>query len=175
MRVRIISRFRFTFIFRNAGGRLLALFAESKIISCILEFILIVILFEIGRCESFHRHLVSRFSIRYAKYHERNVTKKREKEFPWRSASRVFDVWRNRRVFSRKEPRKGETCFWDRVTHIRIRDCPLIPIACAMQSVAPRCNAVAARPLSRRPQARKWRYPPCLHTRVGRPVEANVS
>lgn len=51
--------------------------------------------------------------------------------------------------------RKGETCFWDRVTHIRIRDCPLIPIACAMQSVAPRCNAVAARPLSRRPQTRK--------------------
>lgn len=49
-------------------------------------------------------------------------------------------------------------------------DCLLIPIACAMQSVAlgRHGNAMAARPLSRRPQTRKWRYPPCLHTRAGR-------
>lgn len=31
----------------------------------------------------------------------------------------------------RKDPRKGETGFWDRVTHIEIRGCLLIPIACA--------------------------------------------
>jgi len=62
-------------------------------------------------------------------------------------------------MLTRKDPRKGETCFWDRVTHIRIRDCLLIPIACAVQSVALRCHgdAMAACPLSlaRRPQTRK--------------------
>lgn len=31
----------------------------------------------------------------------------------------------------RKDLRKGETGFWDRVTHIEIRGCLLIPIACA--------------------------------------------
>lgn len=87
---------------------------------------------------------------------------------------------KDRGMLSRKDPRKDETCLRDRVTHIRIRDCLLIPIACSVRSVAPRCrgDAMAARPLSRLSAAHKHANEDIHRVYTRGPaglVEANVS
>lgn len=183
MRIRIISRFRFTFIFRNAGGSLPALFAKSKITSCILKFILIVTLFEIRHCESFH-HFVprySRFSIKSAKYRKQDVNEKeREKEIlRWWSPYRAFaffDRLKDRRYVLTEGSAEGRNVFLG--PGYPHKDSRLPTYSDCMRH-AVRCSPMQRHggtfALSRRPQTRKWRYPPCLHTRVGRPAEANVS
>lgn len=79
----------------------------------------------------------------------------------------------------RKNPRKGETGFWDRVTHMGIRGCLLIPIACAPFSSLLSGSAVVAtaRSVALSLAAHKHANEDISHvfTHVVRLAEANVS
>jgi len=110
----VISRFRFTFIFRNAE-RLLAL-SRSKTTSRTLKLILIVTLFGIRHCESFHRHfIVSPFSINMQNTANKMLRKREKQNFlidDSRCAFAFFETrLKDRSMPTRKDSRKGETCF----------------------------------------------------------------